>query len=196
MKKILVVDLCGTVVYENTTQGFLRQARLPLPWRMLADLLLSRISTFPAHRFDCEQLHRKALIACLRGLPRFDLLRQAEEYARSALSSRARLDVLRRIKAAQDEGVRVVLASASLDFIVEGFAKALFAESAVSTRLMYRADDRCVGRIAVDSTGRKLVLLNEYVKSSEFGFDVITDNAEDTDLMQAAENVWFIHAQD
>ena len=191
MKKLLVVDLCGTVVRVNTTHGFMRAASLSLLRRVAARVMLSRGFSFLTHRW-WPQLQRKALIVCLRGLPRFDLLRQAEEYARNALSLYARVEVLQRIKTAQHEGVRVVLASASLDFIVEGFAKALLVEPAVSTRLLYRTDDRCVGRIAVDSTGRKLVLLSEYIESSEFEFEVITDNVEDVDLMEAATSIWFI----
>ncbi len=191
MKRLLVVDLCGTIVHVNTTHGFMREAPLPSMHRAAARIVLSRGFSFLTHRWWPE-LQRKLLIACLRGLPRVLLRSQAEEYARGALSSHARSDVLLRIRSAQDDGVRVVLASASLDFIVEAFAKELCVEPAVSTRLMYRADDRCVGRIVADSTGSKLALLGFYLKTREFDFDVITDNIEDVDLMAEATSTWFI----
>lgn len=191
MKKLLVVDLCGTIVRVNTTHGFMHEAHLPLLHKAAAQLVLSRGVSFLTHRW-WPQLQRKVLIACLRGLPRGVLRRQAEEYACRTLSSQGRADVLQHIRTAQEQGVRVVLASASLDFIVEAFANVLLTEPAVSTRLMYRADERCVGRIVVDSTGRKLALLNHYLETCDFEFDVITDNVEDVDLMKGAASTWFI----
>lgn len=86
---------------------------------------------------------------------------------------------------------RIILASASIDIVVEAFAEAVHADGFVATELEY-ANEYCAGRIVSDSTGRKLSKLQACFTDSSFVFDVITDNVEDTDLMQAAENVWFI----
>ena len=195
MNKLLVVDLCGTIVRRNTTHDFMRHFVPGLARRRVALLILSRAGGF-LFRFFTPGLQRKCLVACLRGVDRSELERLGLEYARSTLALHPRKDVLDRIRLAQQQGVPVVLASASLDFIVAGFARALGVDAAVSTQLVYRNSQQCHGRIERDSTGRKLELLREYVGSGDLEFEVITDNPEDSDLMAVASKVWFIHAQD
>lgn len=84
------------------------------------------------------------------------------------------------------------VASASLDFIVEAFSALVGGSDFVATQLAYRADGICMGRIARDSTGCKLARIRELLRVDAIHFDVITDNPEDTDLMDAAENFWFV----
>lgn len=192
MRKLLVVDLCGTIVKCNTTHGFMRYAALPFPRRLAAALILSRPGGFLLNRVH-SGLQRKCLVACLWAAAKNDLAELGRDYARITLASNPREEVLQRIATARQQGVHVVLASASLDFIVSGFADVLEVEVAVSTQLGFSYRQRCRGVIAVDSTGRKLQLLREFV-GGDFEFDVITDNPEDSDLMAVANNVWFIDA--
>lgn len=195
MKTLLVVDLCGTLVRRNTTHDFMRYAALGPMRRIAAFLILSRPAGFLFSRINTE-LQRKCLIACLMGVRQSDLARWGLEYARTTLASHSRDEVLERIRMAEQRGMIVVLASASLDFIVSGFAQVLGIDAAVSTRLVYSEGQCCRGIIERDSTGRKLDLLREYIGADDFEFEVITDNAEDSDLMDVASDVWFIHAQD
>lgn len=194
MKKLLVVDLCGTIVRRNTTHNFMRYDALAPARRIAAFLILSRPAGFLFCRINAE-LQRKCLIACLWRARRSDLARWGLEYARATLASHPRNEVLERIRVAQQQGMTVVLASASLDFIVSGFARVLGVDAAVSTHLKYSRNQRCLGVVERDSTGRKLELLREYIGTSDFVFDVITDNPEDSDLMDVASDIWFIHAQ-
>lgn len=194
MKTLLVVDLCGTIVFRNTTHDFMRYAALGSVRRIAAFMILSRPAAFLFSRLNTE-LQRKLLIGCLRGIARTDLASWGREYARITLEMYSRSEVLDRINAAQQQGMRVVLASASLDFIVSGFSHVLGVEAAVSTSLKYSSDQRCLGLVDQDSTGRKLELLQEYIGESDVLFEVITDNPEDIDLMDVASEVWFIHAE-
>ena len=195
--RLLVVDLCGTIVRVNTTHGFLCQAPLSLPRRMAIRFLLSRIVDFLASRCGAVvSVRKKALVATIFGINRETLSAMADAYARQVLASRARREVVEHVEFTKREGRRVVLASASLDFIVAAFGGLLGVETAVCTRLRYRTDGSCCGLIQTDATGSKLALLSEYLGQSSFDFDVITDNAEDTDLMQAASNTWNIKNAD
>ena len=195
MNKLLVVDLCGTIVRKNTTHDFMANSALPLLRRIAARLILSRVAGFLYTRIRPE-LQRENLIACLRGVKRSNLVQMGRDYASTTLAQHPRVEVLQRIRRAQEEGVSVVLASASLDFIVSGFALVLGVDAAVSTQLSYSDSQHCLGVIGRESTGCKLVLLREYIGASDLEFEVITDNPEDVDLMAEATNVWFIHAQD
>jgi phosphoserine phosphatase len=193
MNKLLVVDLCGTIVRKNTTHDFMANSALPLLRRMAARLILSRVAGFLYTRIRPE-LQRKNLIACLRGVKRSNLLQLGRDYANTTLTRYPRVEVVQRIRSAQKEGVPVVLASASLDFIVAGFAHVLEVSAAASTQLRYSESGYCLGVIGVDATGNKLSILREFMGPNDLEFDVITDNPEDTDLMSVASNSWFIDA--
>jgi len=188
MSELLVVDLCGTLVYDNTTHSFLQQ--LPDGAGLVRSMLLSRIGHALAARLPALN-HRRRLAATLAGCPRQRLSAAATAYARHALATRARPEVLRQVKEA---GRQVVLASASLDVVVSAFAAELQIPVCVSTELEYDTLGVCTGRILRDSTGCKLARLTEALGRSPGRFDLITDNPEDTDLMQAAVRVQFIEA--
>lgn len=191
MNKLLVVDLCGTIVRKNTTHDFMLNSTLPMPRRIVARLILSRVAGFLYHHTRPE-LQRINLIACLRGIKEVELLQMGRDYARNTLGQFPRTEVVERIRLAELEGVSVVLASASLDFIVSGFAQELGVRAGASTRLRYCDEGRCLGAISLDATGNKLHILRRFLGREKFEFDVITDNPEDSDLMSAALNTWFI----
>lgn len=188
---MLIVDLCGTVVRENTTHRFLLYRSLPLTTRLGARLLLSRPCAIFSNRvfaFD----RRLRMIALLSGLSRSQLAVWSKEYARQALQRSAREQVLHEIDSAKQNGHPVVLASGSLDFIVESFALELGVDSWVATELEYEANGICTGKIKTDAVGRKLALLQRRGIDVSSIQRVITDNREDTDLLSVARDYWFI----
>ncbi len=193
MNKLLVVDLCGTIVRKNTTHDFMLNSTLPMPRRIVARLILSRAAGFLYNRIN-PALQKRSLIALLRGISQPELVQLARDYADTALASYPRAEVLHKIRRAQDEGVSVVLASASLDFIVAAFASALGVDVAVSTKLYYSDKGCCAGSVKLDATGNKLHGLRKFLGRDDVEFDVITDNPEDTDLMSVATHSWFIDA--
>lgn len=186
----LVVDLCGTIVKQNTTHGFLRSEWFPGWRKRLAALILSRAGGVFLSRLLAGQ-QRALLILLLRGLDQEELRQWAEKYAEKILREHPREDVLDAIRERKRAAQPIYVASASLDFIVEAFAKVLGADGYVATELVYRRG-RCAGFVERDSTGVKLALLVADLGVEPKGFDVITDNPEDTDLMNSAVETWFI----
>ena len=189
MTQLLVVDLCGTVVHENTTHGFLRflEAR-ENEWQRR--LLLCRPALALGHWIPAFH-HRDRLIACLRGLPRMELERQARRYAQASLERNGRDELIARLR---QVGQDVVLASASLDVIVSAFAESLGVTQWVATDLEYDADGICLGMIRRDATGRKRQLVEHLLNRTLADHVVITDNPEDVDLMPGARQIEFLYA--
>jgi phosphoserine phosphatase len=183
----LIVDLCGTIVRENTTHEFLR--RVPLAGRAALErnFLLSRWGFLAARVFP-SFAHRRRSIACLAGRSRVELNELADDYARDALARCGRADVLARVAARPQA---TWLASASIDVIVAAFARSLGVAGFIACELDY-PDGICSGRILADSESRKLEKLNTKLGQSLHGFDLITDNPEDQDLMRVARHVDFI----
>lgn len=188
MSETLVVDLCGTLVLENTTHGFLKYlpANLGGDWYRL--MLLSRSGQAIGHFFPRVE-HRRRLIGCLTGFKREWLEQQAGAYASVTLATKARTRVVRQVLAAPEQAI---LASASIDVVVAAFASLLGVSTWVATELDYDDAGRCTGRIKNEATGCKLRRLEAKTGRSFSGFQLITDNPEDTDLMSIAGHVDFI----
>lgn len=184
---MLIVDLCGTLVRENTTHGFLRALDRPqASWQRQA--LLSRPGLALGDLFPGLG-HRARLVGCLRGMERAELQRQAGRYAQAALQRAGRHELIARVRASPS----VVLASASLDVVVEAFAAALGIPRWVATELDYDAGV-CLGTIRRDATGRKRELVEQLVGAPLSGHLVVTDNPEDEDLRRDAAAFEFLHA--
>ena len=190
-EKALVVDLCGTIVRENTTHGFLLYHEYPLIRRLWARFVLSRVISFAISRIS-PGAQRRLLIRSLYGLPLARLHEMAMNYAETSLRKNARETVLTKIREQKICKGRVLLASASLDFIVEAFAAQLESDGFVATELCYDANGVCQGKINRDSTGCKLSRLHEANLGKPFQFDAISDNPEDVDLKNAANEFWFV----
>ena len=188
MSETLVVDLCGTLVLENTTHGFLRHlpATSVRDWYRL--MLLSRGGQAIGHFFPRFE-HRRRLIECLAGFDREWLQQQARAYANFTLATKARARVVQQVLVAPDQAI---LASASIDIVVAAFAGLLGVSTWVATELDYDDAGKCTGRIKRDATGCKLRRLEAKTGCSLSGFKLITDNSEDTDLMGIAGQVDFI----
>lgn len=190
MTSLLIVDLCGTIVRENTTHEFLRALdRDEGRWRRSA--LLSRGGLAFGNLLPALD-HRGRLVASLRGIERGELQRQASVYAHDALRRAARVNLLERIRANPD----VVLASASIDVVVAAFASALNIPRWVATQLQYDASGRCTGTIQLDATGRKRVLVERLLGQALCGHAVVTDNLEDEDLRPGAATFQLLNVRD
>lgn len=193
MTAVLVVDVCGTLVRDNTTHEFLRRAPLGILRRFRVKLLLSRPG-LALTRIITTSRYRRLLIRSLAGSPRASLIEAARRYAQFALRSNVRRSVLDRIASARANGMRVLLASASIDVVVESFAELLGADGFVATKLEYRAGV-ATGRIAHDTTGRKLADLRAGGLIGDAEIEVITDDADDSDLLSSATRATLLTAE-
>lgn len=190
----LVVDLCGTLIREDTTRGFIRSLGLT-GWRSI----LVRAANLPSLRRACNLLRydlaRKLLVAALRGFPKDFLESAATEYAAAALEELGRPRVLEAIRAALAAGQPVYLATATLDPVAAAVTSRLGLTGMVSSELAYDSAGRCTGRLALDRTGCKwagLQRMNPSLGAGKMTF--YTDNSEDLDLMSRASEVHFIGA--
>lgn len=177
----LIVDLCGTLILENTTNAFLDEW-LPLHgWRRA----LRRLS----------RGKRPISVLALRGLSRRFLYQQAASYVRERLRSRSNSIVVAAIAEARRLRIPTYLATASIDPVAFAVGEQLQLEGVVCSRLRYH-EDRCSGVFAIDVTGSKLAHLRRIVPDSLLSGSVVyTDNREDTDLMQAAAMAYFFGSE-
>lgn len=184
--EVLVVDLCGTLILENTTREFVRSLRLSLNATLLRAFALSRVA---AKLSECagRDLVRPLLIRCLRGQSKSNIEAAARDYVHRALAQKNNDRVLLKIHEAKLEHRQVYLATASLAAIASAVVQELQLDGYVASDLAYQPDDTCTGQLALDSTGTKWnLLLSRFPFLRDVRMTVVTDNPEDADLMQHA----------
>lgn len=187
---VLVADICGTLVYENTTRGFLAWLAKRGHRSFEIELALSKPVSWVSTKTGFD-IGRRWLVWALRGTDQMWLRTEARSYASDALARRSRRSVVDVVRRHVVAGRSVVLASATLEPVAEAFQQALGASASVGSALAYDDCGRCQGTLQRDTTGRKWELLQPLLPSSSFQLSVYTDNHDDLDVMVHADRVIF-----
>lgn len=192
---LYVVDVCGTLVHEDTTVGLLRfHFRRVKAWGRfgLATLITARAS--PARllfmiveRFSKRHVSKVILVSLLKGQLLEELQRSANVYADHLLKN-CTVDSVQDVIRHRPNHSELVLASASLSPIVEALARRLQSRF-VASRLAV-VDGVLTGAYAEDITGRKPEILRRdlSVDFSEIRDTVcLTDNLSDKALLDLCD---------
>lgn len=176
MYKIIFLDLCGTLVKENTTFDFFNKKVLPrksfflrLLWRSKLIQLVTKL--FSICKIKCD-LTKIICLYIMRGYSEAELKYLANSYIDS-LSWRS--DILNKIEKIVQYGYKPVIVSASLPFLVEAVSNHLMIATYVSSTMEFK-NGSFTGRLLTDLQGNKVdVLANYNAEKSIF----ITDNLDD-----------------
>lgn len=183
---IVIIDICGTIFNSNTTFDFLdfhfkenagykcfRRISKMIIWRLLNKCSVSLLGI---------DITRKIAVKSLKGLPKNQLKKFARDFYDSFLSFRIQQEVINEICALNTGKNRVIIVSATLDFIAEEVAKRMDIHEYYSTTLKYGLDGKCSGIIEDDLLGSKLNFLKKQQINPPY-YSVITDNLSDMDLI-------------
>lgn len=192
--EIYVVDVCGTLVLDDTTLGLLNYhfSKTPSrPWRSwLFKLTTSRKSPAKfafavAERLSGRHLLKHFLVRLLALDQVADLDNSAREYAKILLSEK-RLPVVWELLAPVLDLKQVVLASASLEPVVSALADLIGARYVAST--LDHNEGILTGKYRTDLTGLKSqALLHKFGEEVRGGrLCVFTDNFTDRSLVEGA----------
>ncbi len=184
--KVVIADLCGTLILENTTHGYL--ASLPFfPYYVARNRLLrSRLGQI-ANRLAGRDVAREQLIRSLRGWSNEELAEFAQSYVQAAITEKVSIPVRDALLEARRSGSKVYLATSSLQPIAEAVAHGFTLDGYIATTLEFDRFGCCTGRILNDVTANKWQTLSErFPEMQSAEITVYTDNPEDTDLKQVA----------
>jgi phosphoserine phosphatase len=184
-----VFDLCGTLFRENTTFCFVDNDTADLS--ACAKYVRRRRSTSlrifnrASYAIGVDVLRYAAARA------QFGKLRTALLEQTSAMLPRLSpvREPMRILEECQSNGNRVIMATASFDFIADRIASELGIVEVVSTQLSYDENHRCSGRIHDDILGRKVDALQGRLSGP---FNVVTDNLDDLPLVRAAQHAYIV----
>ncbi len=191
---VYVVDVCGTLVRDDTTLGLLRHhflrtgGRFGRVWffdAMTHDRSPVRFGFAIAEKLSGRHFLKHFAVRLLAGDTVDSLRESAAEYAAWLLAERQVAPVWRRLEEPLATG-RVVLASASLEPVVAALAKTMGVDYVASS--LEELDGRLTGRYALDLTGRKEdALVGKCGEEVRAGVEcVLTDNLTDRDLVEKA----------
>lgn len=199
----LVVDVCGTLVHDDTTIGLLRHHfdRQPsATWRRRVlkatttrrTLLWFMVAV--AERLSGAHLLKHLLVRMLAGDAVESLQASARAYAEHLLRER-KVEPVWHILLQEASERRVILASASLSPVVAALAESMGADF-VSSELEVR-DGRLTGRYLRDVTGSKIeALVGAFGEGAlAGGYVAISDNFTDRDLLERAERAYVVLRQ-
>lgn len=184
-KKIILVDICGTIFDSNTTFDFLdtmlttssyrryRSISKTLFWRVFNKLCVVILGI---------DLTRKIAVRYLKGYTENELLLMSEKFYEVFLSKRYKYKVLDLIKSLQKNvDNRLILISATLDCIASVIARNLNIMDVISSELIYDKA-QCTGKLKTDLLGNKLkeLKLNGIIPLYEM---MITNDYSDIDVI-------------
>ena len=199
-----VVDVCGTLVRDDTTLGLLRyhlshakqrRFRRTILRIMTARRSLVRLSFVVLERLMGRHLLKYAAVKLLAGESASALAQSAAKYADILLNER-RMDVVWPLIEEPIHAGHVVLASSSLAPVVACLAAKLGVRYVASE--LEQQNGVLTGRYTKDLTGRKeQALLEKFGPDALSGrFFAISDNLSDRGLLEKASQAYVvIHRQ-
>lgn len=197
---LFITDVCGTLVYDDTTLGLLRvhfsqqperQWRLPMLRALTAHRSPFRLGVAVIERLTGKHVLKHLLVRMMKGDTVSSLESSAEIYAQWLLDHRKVPAVWNVITPAINDK-HIILASASLQPIVSALAKQLGVRFVASE--LESSDGVLTGRYKNDLTGLKIKALSDVIGhdlSSSF-YDAISDNITDQELLRGANRAYVV----
>ena len=197
---LFITDVCGTLVYDDTTLGLLRvhfsqqperQWRLPMLRALTAHRSPFRLGIAVIERLTGKHVLKHLLVRMLVNDTVSSLELNAEVYAQWLLDNR-KVPAVWNVITSAIKDKRIILASASLQPIVSALAKQLGVRFVASE--LESSDGVLTGRYKRDLTGLKLQALSDLMDndlSSRF-YDAISDNITDQELLSGAKRAYVV----
>lgn len=188
--RLVVFDLDHTLLTVNSSfrfGAFLYSKEVYSFWILMG--CLSDYVRYKWMRMSIDDLHHKIFIRLFKGLPIADIRRYALEFISGSLDKMLYSPVLKRFKEAQAQGDRVVILSASPDFLVEEIANYLGVDDWRATS--YLADEQ--GRLEAisqvmegENKANYLKKLSEKMQIAQSAITVYSDSHLDLPILKMA----------
>jgi phosphoserine phosphatase len=193
-KDIVLIDICGTLYNSNTTFDFLdysflnnnkyllfRKCTKFVVWK-----IINKISLI-LFKFD---LTRTFAVRFLKNKTKAELEAAVDLFYENVLKKLSQKEVFELIDKLKSEEKRLILVSATLDFIATKVSSEIGIFECYSTVLEYE-NDICKGKIKQDLLSRKFSFLNSVDIFPPFSH-TITDNFSDLDLLKNSDEMMIV----
>lgn len=175
----ILVDICWTLFYSNTTFDFLDYLLTNKSYhfiKVLFRLPLIKELNILIYKLTGKDIFRNICVKYLRGYTHKELMHKAESFYNDYLEPRKIEEVWQLL----NEDKEIVLVSGTLDIIAETVAQHLHATTYYASQLIYNAEEICTGKY------QDFLLNKSTIRESYRHFDIITDNLTDYPLVLQA----------
>ncbi|MBB3107743.1 hypothetical protein FHS24_002275 [Psychrobacter luti] len=197
---LFITDVCGTLVYDDTTLCLLRvhfsqqperQWRLPMLRALTAHLSPFRLGIAVIERLTGKHVLKHLLVRMLKDDTVSSLELNAEVYAQWLLDNR-KVPAVWNVVTPAIKDKHIILASASLQPIVSALAKQLGVRFVASE--LESKDGVLTGRYKRDLTGLKSRALSNLIGIDliDSSYDAISDNLTDRELLSGARRAYVV----
>lgn len=189
---IVAFDFDGTMTVRDSYTAFLKW-RTPRPLQVLfAIRLIPAAIAYLFHR-DRGLIKEQATKVFLGGVSRERLEADARAFAEASSRSLLRPDAVIAWKRWRNEGVRLIIVTASPEVVVAPFGRGLGADEVLGTHLAYDGRDRVTGRfVGPNNRGpEKVVTLNARYGDGVRLRAAYGDTDGDTEMLAIADEPYF-----
>lgn len=183
--RTVLFDIDGTLFDANSTFDFLdglQHGRWYQYYRRVGRTLLGRVVNKLSILIFRKDIIRMIGIRCLKNYSHSDLQQMGEIFYENFLKFRSIPEIIKLLNKEKTAGSRVILASATLDFLAEIIKCRVGASACFGTELMYN-DGICTGKIQKDRLGHKMDALKEMGVQMPVDL-MVTDNVTDVELLR------------
>lgn len=173
MKKILLLDICGTITEKNTTIDFIKSLGHSLPWYKI---ILGRILW---KSFKIDYLRRE-YIKELSGYTREHLESKAQKYINDLHYDNR---VIKYVEYLRKNYFDIYIISASLDVITSSISNKFGFNCLISSELDFNKN-LCSGKLKIDVLDKKESMISNDIFESKNITCIISDNFGDYQLMK------------
>jgi phosphatidylglycerophosphatase C len=186
---VAVFDFDGTITRGDSTTAF---CRAEFPGKLLPAVARAApcLAGYALHLVGRQRVKEALLATLLGGRDEPEVRRRAADWAARRLPGMVRLAALERLRWHRSRGHRVVLASASLELLLEPWARTAGVDDVLATRLEV-VEGRLTGRLAgrncygPEKVARLRALLGDLAGVELYAYG---DSRGDRELLAAAQH--------
>ena len=190
MNQIYIFDICGTLYHSNTTFDFLEYflkdtsiyyryyniLRKTIVWRLFNKIAVKLL------RMDMTRI---IALCFLKGYTYDELKDAAQSFYNEYLIPHQNVKVIDSLKSLSlDPHNKIIIVSATLDFIADIISRHVPCQSCYSSQLAYQ-NGVCQGKLSVDLLGRKVEKI--FADFERYFEGVYTDDLSDMTLLEKAK---------
>jgi phosphatidylglycerophosphatase C len=189
---VAVFDFDGTITRGDSTTAF---CRAEFPGRLLPAVVRAApwLAGYALHLVGRQRTKEALLMTLLGGREEPEVRRRAADWATRRLPGMVRPGALERLRWHQSRGHRVLLASASLELLLEPWALTTGVDDVLATRLEM-VEGRLTGRLAglncygPEKVARLRTLLGDLAGVELYAYG---DSRGDRELLAAAQHAFY-----
>lgn len=196
MKKIIFLDICGTLYDSNTTFDFLKlyfqENSKYKKYMYVKNILIVRIMNKIIYKIKKRDFLREIATYFLKNKSDTELEKFSEEFYNKFLLNKKKQKVISLLEKLRKNNYEVILLSGTYDFIAKKIAEKIGAQSYYGTELE-KKENFYTGKIKKDLLISKEKIVEKIkLNNIENNFILITDNKTDVNLIKYMEKSFII----